>query len=36
MEEKKKSKPSRGAKADKIKDFRCKNFIAVIEQQFTR
>jgi tRNA (guanosine-2'-O-)-methyltransferase len=31
MEEKKKSKPSLRAKADKIKDFRCKNLIAVIE-----
>ena len=32
MEEKKKSKPSLRAKADKIKDFRCKNLIAVLEQ----
>jgi tRNA (guanosine-2'-O-)-methyltransferase len=32
MEESKKSKPSLRAKADKIKDFRCKNLIAVIEQ----
>lgn len=32
MEENKKSKPSLRAKADKIKDFRCKNLIAVIEQ----
>jgi len=31
MEENKKSKPSLRAKADKIKDFRCKNLIAVIE-----
>jgi tRNA (guanosine-2'-O-)-methyltransferase len=31
MEEKKKSKPSLRARADKIKDFRCKNLIAVIE-----
>jgi len=31
MEEKKKSKPSLRAKADRIKDFRCKNLIAVIE-----
>jgi tRNA (guanosine-2'-O-)-methyltransferase len=31
MEEKKKSKTSLRAKADKIKDFRCKNLIAVIE-----
>jgi len=31
MEEIKKSKPSLRAKADKIKDFRCKNLIAVIE-----
>jgi tRNA (guanosine-2'-O-)-methyltransferase len=31
MEEKKKSKPSLRAKADKIKGFRCKNLIAVIE-----
>lgn len=30
--EEKKSKPSLRAKADKIKDFRCKNLIAVIEQ----
>jgi len=30
MEETKKSKPSLRAKADKIKDFRCKNLIAVI------
>lgn len=32
MEENKKSKPSLRARADKIKDFRCKNLIAVIEQ----
>lgn len=31
MEERKKSKPTLRAKADKIKDFRCKNLIAVIE-----
>jgi tRNA (guanosine-2'-O-)-methyltransferase len=31
MEETKKSKPSLRAKADKVKDFRCKNLIAVIE-----
>src|SRR6476620_10419265 len=31
MEENKKSKPSLRAKADRIKDFRCKNLIAVIE-----
>ncbi len=31
MEEKKKSKPSVRARAEKIKDFRCKNLIAVIE-----
>ena len=31
MEEKKKSKPSLRAKADRIRDFRCKNLIAVIE-----
>lgn len=31
MEEVKKSKPSLRAKADKIRDFRCKNLIAVIE-----
>lgn len=31
MEETKKSKPSLRAKADKIKGFRCKNLIAVIE-----
>jgi len=31
MEEKKKSKPSLRVRADKIKDFRCKNLIAVIE-----
>jgi tRNA (guanosine-2'-O-)-methyltransferase len=31
MEENKKSKTSLRAKADKIKDFRCKNLIAVIE-----
>jgi tRNA (guanosine-2'-O-)-methyltransferase len=31
MEENKKSKPSLRAKADKIKGFRCKNLIAVIE-----
>jgi len=34
MEEKKKSKPTLRARADKIKDFRCKNLIAVIEQGF--
>jgi tRNA (guanosine-2'-O-)-methyltransferase len=32
MEEKKKSKPSLRARADKIRDFRCKNLIAVIEE----
>jgi len=32
MEEPKKSKPSLRARADKIKDFRCKNLIAVIEE----
>ena len=32
MEEKKKSKPTLRARADKIRDFRCKNLIAVIEQ----
>ncbi len=32
MEEKKKSKPSLRARADKVRDFRCKNLIAVIEQ----
>ncbi|MGH7950910.1 MAG: TrmH family RNA methyltransferase [Limisphaerales bacterium] len=32
MEEIKKSKPSLRARADRIKDFRCKNLIAVIEQ----
>jgi tRNA (guanosine-2'-O-)-methyltransferase len=32
MEENKKSKPSLRARADRIKDFRCKNLIAVIEQ----
>jgi tRNA (guanosine-2'-O-)-methyltransferase len=32
MEANKKSKPSLRAKADRIKDFRCKNLIAVIEQ----
>ena len=32
MEEKKKSKPTLRARADKIKDFRCENLIAVIEQ----
>ncbi len=32
MEEDKKSKPSLRARADRIKDFRCKNLIAVIEQ----
>jgi tRNA (guanosine-2'-O-)-methyltransferase len=32
MEESKKSKPSLRARADKIKDFRCKNLIAVIEE----
>lgn len=31
MEEQKKSKPSVRARAEKIKDFRCKNLIAVIE-----
>ncbi|MGH9693828.1 MAG: TrmH family RNA methyltransferase [Bryobacteraceae bacterium] len=31
MEDKKKSKPTLRARADKIKDFRCKNLIAVIE-----
>lgn len=31
MEENKKSKPSLRAKADKIRNFRCKNLIAVIE-----
>lgn len=31
MEEIKKSKPSLRAKADKVKDFRCKNLIVVIE-----
>jgi tRNA (guanosine-2'-O-)-methyltransferase len=31
MEETKRSKPSLRAKADKIRDFRCKNLIAVIE-----
>jgi tRNA (guanosine-2'-O-)-methyltransferase len=31
MEENKKSKPSLRAKADRIKEFRCKNLIAVIE-----
>ena len=31
MEEKKKSKPTLRARADKIKEFRCKNLIAVIE-----
>ena len=31
MEEKKKSKPTLRARADKIRDFRCKNLIAVIE-----
>jgi tRNA (guanosine-2'-O-)-methyltransferase len=31
MEETRKSKPSLRAKADKIRDFRCKNLIAVIE-----
>lgn len=31
MEEKKKSKPTLRARANKIKDFRCKNLIAVIE-----
>lgn len=30
--EEKKSKPSLRAKADKVRDFRCKNLIAVIEQ----
>jgi len=32
MEENKKSKPSLRARADRIKNFRCKNLIAVIEQ----
>lgn len=32
MEEKTKSKPTVRARADKIKDFRCKNLIAVIEE----
>jgi tRNA (guanosine-2'-O-)-methyltransferase len=32
MEENKKSKPSLRARANRIKDFRCKNLIAVIEQ----
>ena len=32
MEENKKSKPSLRARADRIKDFRCKNLIAIIEQ----
>jgi len=32
MEEHKKSKPSLRARADKIRNFRCKNLIAVIEQ----
>jgi tRNA (guanosine-2'-O-)-methyltransferase len=32
MEDNKKSKPSLRARADRIKDFRCKNLIAVIEQ----
>jgi len=31
MEEKRKSKPTLRARADKIKDFRCKNLIAVID-----
>ena len=31
MQEKKKSKPTLRARADKVKDFRCKNLIAVIE-----
>lgn len=31
MEEKTKSKPTLRARADKVKDFRCKNLIAVIE-----
>ena len=31
MEEKQKSKPTLRARANKIKDFRCKNLIAVIE-----
>ena len=31
MAEKKNSKPSLRAKADKIKDFRCKNLIVVVE-----
>ena len=32
MEEIKKSKPSLRARANKVKDFRCKNLIAIIEQ----
>lgn len=32
MEEKRKSKPTLRAKADQVKDFRCKNLIAVIER----
>ena len=32
MEEKKKSKPTLRARANKVKDFRCKNLIAVIEE----
>jgi tRNA (guanosine-2'-O-)-methyltransferase len=32
MGEKKKSKPSLRARADKVRDFRCKNLIAVIEE----
>ena len=31
MEEKAKSKPTLRARADRIKDFRCKNLIAIIE-----
>lgn len=31
MEEKKRSKPTLRARANKIKDFKCKNLIAVIE-----
>lgn len=31
MEEKQKSKPTLRARANKIKDFKCKNLIAVIE-----
>jgi tRNA (guanosine-2'-O-)-methyltransferase len=32
LEEEKKSKPSLRARADKVRDFRCKNLIAVIEE----